>query len=78
MKRKICITAAMVAVFFAVLWHMPEPAPVEPDPQVQALQTEVEQLREQGEQLRAEMEDVKNVQGYIVWEKDWRNKEGGQ
>jgi hypothetical protein len=77
MKTKICITAALVAVFFLALWLMPKPAP-EPDPQVQALQEQVEQLRAQGEQLRAEMVDVKNVQGYIVWEKDWRNKEGGQ
>jgi hypothetical protein len=66
MKTKLIITAAMIAAFFAVLWQMPEPAPVEPDPRVQALQAEVSQLR-------ARMDDVENVQGYIVWQKDWRN-----
>jgi len=65
MKTKLIITAAMIAAFFAVLWQMPEPAPP-PDPQVQALQAEVSQLR-------ARMDDVENVQGYIVWQKDWRN-----
>ena len=65
MKRKICITAAMIAVFFAALCLMPQPPP-EPDPRVEQLQAEISQLR-------AEMEDLRNVQGYIVWEKDWRN-----
>jgi hypothetical protein len=49
---------------------MPKPAPVEPDPQVQALQAEVGQLR-------ARMDDVENVQGYRSWEMDWRNRRGG-
>jgi len=74
MKTKLILTAALIAVFFAVLWQMPEPLPVEPDPQVQELQAEVSQLRAQGEQLRAEMADVSNVQGYIAYERDWRSK----
>lgn len=41
--------------------------PPKPNPQVQALQAEVERLR-------IEMEEVKSVQGFIVWEKDWRNR----
>jgi regulator of sirC expression with transglutaminase-like and TPR domain len=72
MKRKICITAAMVAVFFAVLWHMPEPAPVEPDPQVQALQTEVSQLREQGERIEALAQGIYDQQSYEIMQRDWR------
>jgi hypothetical protein len=42
----------------------------EPDLRVEQLQAEVTQLR-------ADMEDVKNVQGYMAWEKDWRNNKGG-
>lgn len=35
----------------------------------------VKALEEKCNGLQLEMEDVKNVQGYIVWERDWRNKE---
>ncbi|MFA4834929.1 MAG: hypothetical protein WC749_02490 [Dehalococcoidia bacterium] len=51
MKTRLIQTAALIAAFFAVLWLMPEPAPVEPDPQTQALQAEISQLRAQGEKF---------------------------
>ncbi|NLI11237.1 hypothetical protein [Pelotomaculum propionicicum] len=49
-----------------------------PPPEVKSDNVEIEQriktLEEKYNGLQFEMEDVKNVQGYIVWEKDWRNK----
>ena len=71
MKTKLIITAALIAVFFLALCLMPQP---EPDPRVEQLQAEISQLREQGEALRVELEDVKSVQGYLAYEKDWRSK----
>lgn len=38
--------------------------------QVQVLQTE----RVDMDALQAELEDIKSVQGYISWERDWRNQ----
>jgi hypothetical protein len=67
MKTKLILTAAMIAVFFVVLWLMPQPPQPAPDPRVEQLQAEISQLR-------AEMEDVKSVQGYLAYEKDWRSK----
>lgn len=39
------------------------------------IEQRVKTLEERFNGLQYEMDDVKNVQGYIVWEKDWRNKE---
>ncbi len=71
MKTKLIITAALIAVFFFVLWQTPEPAP-EPDPQVQALQTEVSQLREQGERIEARVTEIYDQQSYEIMQRDWR------
>jgi outer membrane murein-binding lipoprotein Lpp len=75
LKLKILIAAAVFIGFMAGSYNTSPKT--EPD-QVQRLQAEVQQLRadlEKGNQdLWAEVEDVKNVQGYIVWEKDWRNQ----
>jgi len=72
MKTKLILTAAMVAVFFLALWLMPEPAPVEPDPQVQALQAEVSQLRAQGERIEALAQGIYDQQSYEIMQRDWR------
>jgi len=49
-----------------------------PKPQVEPTPQQMEQLRTDMEQLRVDMtvelEDVKNVQGYIVWQKEWENQ----
>ena len=48
----------------------------QPDkPESEEIEQRVKELEERYNSLQFEMEDVKNVQGYIVWEKDWRNKE---
>ncbi|MFA4884965.1 MAG: hypothetical protein WC601_04180 [Desulfotomaculaceae bacterium] len=44
-------------------------------PENEEIEQRVKNLEERCNGLQFEMEDVKNVQGYIVWEKDWRNKE---
>lgn len=44
-------------------------------PENEEIEQRVKNLEERYNGLQFEMEDVKNVQGYIVWEKDWRNKE---
>ncbi len=44
-------------------------------PENAEIEQRVKNLEERYKGLQFEMEDVKNVQGYIVWEKDWRNKE---
>jgi ABC-type transporter Mla subunit MlaD len=72
MKTKIILTAALIAVFFAVLWLMPQPPQPEPDPQVQALQTEVSQLREQGERIEARVTEIYDQQSYEIMQRDWR------
>lgn len=46
-----------------------------PAPENEEIEQRVKNLEERCNGLQFEMEDVKNVQGYIVWEKDWRNKE---
>jgi len=43
-------------------------------PENKEIEQRVKNLEERCNGLQFEMEDVKNVQGYIVWEKDWRNK----
>jgi len=87
MKRRLIVAAALVLVWAVVVCYMPSKEPVR-DPRVEQLQAESKQLQAESkqlqaeskqlqdevQQLRAEMTDVKNVQGYIVWEKDWRNE----
>ena len=73
MKRRLIVAAALVLVWAVVVCYMPSKEPVR-DPRVEQLQAESKQLQDEVQQLRAEMTDVKNVQGYIVWEKDWRNE----
>ena len=72
MKTKLILTAALIAVFFAVLWQMPEPLPVEPDPQVQELQAEVSQLRAQSERIEARVTEIYDQQSYEIMQRDWR------
>jgi len=77
MRNRLIVTAALVLVWAVVVCHMPSGESL-PDPRVEQLQAEVQRLRadleEADRDLRTEMEDVRNVQGYIVWEKDWRNE----
>jgi cell division protein FtsB len=41
--------------------------------QLTLLKSEVQVIQQEQLDLEREMEDVKSVQGYIVWETDWRN-----
>lgn len=75
MKLKILLAAAIFIGFMAGIYSAPPKTELD---QIQQLQAEVLQLRNDAEEanknLRAEMEDVKNVQGYRSWEMDWRNR----
>lgn len=48
-------------------------AQAKPPAQVEQLQADSQALQAEVSQLRAEMEDLRSVQGYVVWQKDWRN-----
>jgi len=49
-------------------------AQTKPPAQVERLQAESQALQAEVSQLQAEMEDLRSVQGYVVWERDWRNQ----
>lgn len=42
--------------------------------QVKDLQQDVRCLNKSCEELRTVMEDVKSVQGYFLWETEWKNR----
>jgi hypothetical protein len=62
----------IIAVVALLMGHTNKP---QPDPQVEQLRAEMEQLRDD---MTTEMEDVKNVQGYIVWQAEWENQRWGK
>lgn len=60
----VAIMSTAATLFFC------RPTQTEPPPQTE----QIEKLQTEVDALRAEMEDLRSVQGYVVWERDWRNQ----
>jgi hypothetical protein len=68
MKKNIVILILVVLLLFSVKEN------ANLDRQIKELQQDIYLLGESYEELRTAIEDVKSVQGYFLWETDWRNR----
>ncbi|TEB13388.1 hypothetical protein [Pelotomaculum propionicicum] len=73
-KQAVIILILLIAAMLAVNIYLLKGEPQEPAVNIDQRLTQLEQANQD---LRAEMEDVKSVQGYMAWEKDWRNRRQG-
>lgn len=73
---RLIITAVLMAVLLVVVHYVPERD--QPPSQIEQLQADVIKLQADLDQLRTdmttEMEDIKNVQGFMVWQAEWEDQ----